>query len=392
MRKISRIGWLILIVALISGGSVFAQDGMIDFDPNALQVELWASGFTRPNLITNAGDGSGRLFVVEQGGRIWILDQEAQREAAAFLDISQRVSADANNLATYTERGLLGLAFHPDYAENGYFFVNYTDVSGGTIVSRFSVSADDPNLADPDSEMVILRQQQPYPNHNGGWLDFGQDGYLYISLGDGGSAGDPQGNGQNLGTWLGKILRIDVDSAEPYAVPEDNPFVGTVGILPEIWSYGLRNAWRNSFDRETGDLYLADVGQNQWEEVNFQAVDSAGGENYGWDWMEGSRIFEGNPPSPVVMPFAEYSHNEGVSVTGGYVYRGEAIPGLQGVYLFGDFGTGTIWSAYRDGDAWQVDYFKRNTGINISSFGEDEDGEIYVVHYSGTIWRLEPIS
>lgn len=392
MRKISRIGWLILIVALISGGSVFAQDGMIDFDPNALQVELWASGFTRPNLITNAGDGSGRLFVVEQGGRIWILDQDAQREAAAFLDISQRVSADANNLATYTERGLLGLAFHPDYAENGYFFVNYTDVSGGTIVSRFSVSADDPNLADPDSEMVILRQQQPYPNHNGGWLDFGQDGYLYISLGDGGSAGDPQGNGQNLGTWLGKILRIDVDSAEPYAVPEDNPFVGTVGILPEIWSYGLRNAWRNSFDRETGDLYLADVGQNQWEEVNFQAVDSAGGENYGWDWMEGSRIFEGNPPSPVVMPFAEYSHNEGVSVTGGYVYRGEAIPGLQGVYLFGDFGTGTIWSAYRDGDAWQVDYFKRNTGINISSFGEDEDGEIYVVHYSGTIWRLEPIS
>lgn len=392
MRKISRIGWLILIVALLFGGSVYAQDGMIDFDPNALQVELWASGFTRPNLITNAGDGSGRLFVVEQGGRIWILNQDAQRETAAFLDISQRVSADANNLATYTERGLLGLAFHPDYAENGYFYVNYTDVSGGTIVSRFSVSADDPNLADPDSEMVILRQQQPYPNHNGGWLDFGQDGYLYISLGDGGSAGDPQGNGQNLGTWLGKILRIDVDSAEPYAVPEDNPFVGTVGILPEIWSYGLRNAWRNSFDRETGDLYLADVGQNQWEEVNFQAVDSAGGENYGWDWMEGSRIFEGNPPSPVVMPFAEYSHNEGVSVTGGYVYRGEAIPGLQGVYLFGDFGTGTIWSAYRDGDAWQVDYFKRNTGINISSFGEDEDGEIYVVHYSGTIWRLEPIS
>jgi glucose/arabinose dehydrogenase len=390
MKKLSRISLLALLIALAFGAAASAQESIIDFDPNTLQINLWASGFTRPNQITNAGDGSGRLFVVEQGGRIWILDRDGSRLPNAFLDISARISPEANNLSTYTERGLLGLAFHPDYAENGYFYVNYTDTSGVSVVSRFSVSAESPDMADPASEMIILRQQQPFANHNGGWLDFGPDGYLYISIGDGGSAGDPQRNAQNLQTWLGKILRIDVDSAEPYAVPEDNPFVGTTGILPEIWAYGLRNAWRNSFDRQTGDLYIADVGQNQWEEVNFQPADSAGGENYGWDWMEGSRIFEGNPPSPVVMPFAEYNHTEGVSVTGGYVYRGEAIPGLQGVYLYGDFGTGTIWSAYREGDEWRIGYFKRNTGINIASFGEDEAGELYVVHYSGSIWRLEP--
>lgn len=363
-------------------------------DADSVTFALVADGFIRPLFLTHAGDGSGRLFVVEQGGRIWILDRAGQRLPVPFLDISNRVSPAANQLDTYTERGLLGLAFHPDYARNGFFYINYTDTSGTTHITRYSVSADDPNIADPASAQTLLIQSQPFPNHNGGWIGFGPDGYLYISLGDGGAAGDPLGAGQMLNTWLGKILRIDVDARDgrPYAVPPDNPFVGQAGALPEIWAYGLRNAWRNSFDRLTGDFYIADVGQNQWEEVNFQPASSRGGENYGWRAYEGTHVYDANLRiSGAVQPFAEYNHSEGISVTGGYVYRGQRLPDLYGVYFFGDFGSGTVWSARRaDDGTWMVRPFVRNSGLTISSFGEDEIGELYIVDYQGAVYRFEP--
>lgn len=391
---------LISLLALIGGltlsfpSTLSAQSVSELPDPASVTFTLVASSFTRPVYVTHAGDGSGRLFVVEQGGRIWILDATGTRLAAPFLDISTLVSPAANQLQTYTERGLLGLAFHPNYAENGYFYINYTDASGTTHITRYTVSANDANAADPASAMTLLIQSQPFPNHNGGWLGFGPDGYLYISLGDGGSGGDPLNAAQTLNTWLGKILRIDVDTTDgrPYAVPEDNPFVGRADALPEIWAYGLRNAWRNSFDRLTGDFYIADVGQNLWEEVNFQPADSVGGENYGWRAYEGTNVYDaGLSIAGDVRPFATYPHSEGVSVSGGYVYRGERLSGLFGVYFFGDFGSGTIWSARR-GEAgdWQVGPFMRTTRMLISSFGEDEAGELYIVDYQGGIYRFDP--
>jgi glucose/arabinose dehydrogenase len=290
----------------------------------------------------------------------------------------------------YTERGLLGLAFHPNYAENGLFFVNYTNRSGNTEVVRYNVMADDPDQADPASATTLLTVTQPYANHNGGHLAFGPDGYLYIGLGDGGSGGDPQGNGQNRTALLGKMLRIDVDSGDPYGIPEDNPFVNDSAYRPETWALGFRNPWRYSFDRATGDLYIADVGQGNWEEVSFQPADSEGGENYGWNIFEANHPFEGSGDrAAFVMPIAEYSHSEGISITGGYVYRGEAIPDLQGVYLYGDWGSGRIWAAYRDeSGTWQTSEFME-TGHSISSFGEDEAGELYAVDYSGSVLRFE---
>jgi glucose/arabinose dehydrogenase len=283
------------------------------------------------------------------------------------------------------------MAFHPNFAENGLFFVNYTDSNGDTQVVRYSVSANDPNQADPSSAVTILSAQQPFWNHNGGHLAFGPDGYLYIGLGDGGSAGDPQGNGQNPRALLGKMLRIDVNGDAPYSVPEDNPFVNDPNYAPEIWALGFRNPWRYSFDRATGDLYIADVGQDEWEEVNFQPANSPGGENYGWNIYEGSHPYSGQTATEnLVMPIAEYNHSQGISISGGYVYRGEAIPDLQGVYLYGDWGSGRIWTAYRDENgAWQATQFME-TGSAISSFGEDEQGELYLVDYSGRVLRFEP--
>lgn len=386
-----------LLAALILAGQVAvstAQSTDALPDPDGVTFALVADGFIRPLFVTHAGDGSGRLFVVEQGGRIWILDRSGQCLPVPFLDISSLVSPAANQLDTYTERGLLGLAFHPDYAQNGYFYVNYTDLSGTTHITRYSVSATDPNAADPASAQTLLTQSQPFPNHNGGWLGFGPDGYLYISLGDGGAAGDPLGAGQMLNTWLGKMLRIDVntDDGRPYAIPPDNPFVGQANALPEIWAYGLRNAWRSSFDRLTGDFYIADVGQNQWEEVNFQPASSRGGENYGWRAYEGTHVYDANMRvSGAVQPFAEYSHSEGISVTGGYVYRGQRLPNLYGVYFFGDFGSGTLWAARRTADeTWLVEPFVLRSGLTISSFGEDEAGELYIVDYRGAVYRFEP--
>ena len=343
-------------------------------DPNAYAWQLLVSGPQRPTDLQ--ADGSGRLFILEKDGRIRIL-QDGQLLEASFLDITDRVGSSGN------EQGLLGMAFHPQYAQNGRFFVNYTDKNGDTSISRFQVS-DDPNVTDPASEVKLLGVDQPFANHNGGVLVFGPDGYLYAGLGDGGSQGDPFGNAQNTGVLLGKILRLDVDSAEPYAVPADNPFGN------EIWHYGLRNPWRISFDSLTSDLYIGDVGGGQWEEIDFLEAGSPGGTNFGWDFREGAHDHEGNVPAGLIDPVAEYSHSEGgCSVTGGYVYRG-SMQEWNGIYLYGDYCTGFIWGLIRSGDSWQ-NQLLFDTDVNITSFGQDESGEIYLVGDSGEIYRLARI-
>ena len=350
-----------------SGASTFP-------DPNAYAWQLLVSDIQRP--VDLQADGSGRLFILEKIGRIRIF-QDGQLLEASFLDITDRVGSSGN------EQGLLGLAFHPQYAQNGRFFVNYTDKSGDTSLSRFQVTSD-PNVADPASEVKLLGIDQPFANHNGGVMVFGPDGYLYAGLGDGGSQGDPFGNAQNTGVLLGKILRLDVDSAEPYAVPADNPFGN------EIWHYGLRNPWRISFDSLTSDLYIGDVGGGQWEEIDFLEAGSPGGTNFGWNFREGAHDYEGGGPEGMVDPVAEYSHSEGgCSVTGGYVYRG-SMPEWNGIYLYGDYCSGLIWGLIRSDGSWQSQLLF-DTDVNITSFGEDESGEIYLVDDSGEIYRLERI-
>ncbi|MCY4246553.1 MAG: PQQ-dependent sugar dehydrogenase [Chloroflexi bacterium] len=358
-------------------------------DAAAMQLTTVATGFHRPIYATHAGDGTGRLFVLEQSGKIWILE-DGQQVPVPFLDVSTLISPAALS-QRYTEQGLLGLAFHPDYANSGVFFIYYTDRGGNAVIARYQMMPEQPYLADPSSEQILFRLNQPYANHNGGHIDFGADGYLYIALGDGGSANDPLGAGQNRQTLLGTLLRLDIDSAFPYAVPLDNPFIDDAAALDEIWAYGLRNVWRFSFDRATGDLYLADVGQNQWEELNFQPADSRGGENYGWNVYEANTLFAGGSAPNHVAPFFAYNHSLGCSVTGGYVYRGSAIADLQAAYLFGDFCTGRIWAAWRDSSlAWQtIELMKTN--LSISSFGEDEAGEVYVIDYAGALYRFEAV-
>jgi glucose/arabinose dehydrogenase len=343
-----------------------------------------ASGFTKPLYLTHAGDGSGRLFVVEQAGRILIVEQ-GQVNPTPFLDIVSIVGSDAN------EQGLLGLAFHPNYASNGLFFINYTDKQGDTQIARYSVS-DNPDVADPNSAEILLTIDQPYANHNGGQVVFGPDGYLYIGMGDGGAANDPHNNGQNVNALLGKILRIDVDSGDPYAIPPDNPFAGNGQGSPEIWSYGWRNPWRFSFDLATGDMYIADVGQNQYEEVHVELAGTPGGQNYGWRLMEGAHCFDGDcdPASQnLVLPIAEYDHGQGCSITGGYVYRGSQFSALNGIYFYGDYCSGIIWALRRevDGNWSQAEVLQ--SGYTISSFGQDEAGEVYLVqHRTGEIFQL----
>ncbi|HEX7002901.1 MAG TPA: PQQ-dependent sugar dehydrogenase [Trueperaceae bacterium] len=376
---------LALLLALVACGHDHVAAQEPPDEPPQLALEEVATGLQSPTAIVAPGDGSGRIFLLEQPGRIRIA-VDGQLLPEPFLDISGQMSAGG-------ERGLLGLAFHPEYADNGRFFVDYTDPAGDTVVAEYAVSTEDPDLADPNSRRVLLQVPQPYPNHNGGGLAFGPDGYLYISLGDGGAGGDPHDNGQDLGTLLGTILRIDVDSAEPYGVPSDNPFVDQPGVRPEIWAYGLRNPWRFSFDRETGDLWIADVGQNVWEEINFQSAAVGGGQNYGWDVMEGAHCFEpeqGCETEGLVLPVLEYDHDLGCSVTGGYRYRGTAIPGLQGAYLFGDYCSGQIWGAYGANDEWSSIPLLQS-GLRISAFGEDDEGELYVAdHGGGTVYRIVP--
>jgi glucose/arabinose dehydrogenase len=351
-------------------------------DPTQYTWNTWITGLEAPVYMTVPDDGSGRFFFVEQAGRIRIY-QNGQLNEQPFLDIRQEVS-----LAS--ERGLLGLAFHPNYTQNGYFYVNYTDRNGNTVIARFQVSAQDPDRADPQSEMHLLEVNQPYANHNGGMVAFGPDGYLYLGLGDGGSAGDPHNNAQSLDTLLGKILRIDVDSSEPYAIPPDNPFLEGQG-RPEIWAYGLRNPWRFSFDTATSDLYIGDVGQNEWEEIDYLPAGSSGGTNFGWNYMEGNHIYRDNQPQNLDLtpPVAEYNHSQGCSVTGGYVYRGTNLPDWDGIYLFGDYCSGIVWGLFQlSPGAWEQQKLFE-TGARISSFAQDLQGEVYLINLNGSISKLE---
>ena len=422
--------------------------------------------FTRPVYLTHAGDSTNRLFVIDQRGRILVFENRSDvAQAKEFLDIRANVNSRNN------EEGLLALAFHPRYADNGQFYVYYTasDPRRG-VLSRFTVSADDPDLADPSSEQVILEVEQPYGNHNGATVLFGQDGYLYISLGDGGYANDPHNNGQDLSTLLGTILRIDVDQRDDdrnyaipkdnpfvnrpeargkiltvlfgqdgylyislgdggyandphnngqdlstllgtilridvdqrdddrnYAIPKDNPFVNRPEARGEIWAYGLRNVWRMSFDRQTGDLWAGDIGQNKWEEIDLIVK----GGNYGWNIREGNHDFKPRESAePLIDPVAEYPRGDGLSVTGGYVYRGDRIPQLRGAYIYTDYVSGKIWALrYRDGEVTahrEISSGQRRT--YITSFGEGPDGELYLCAFdsldgrggsTGRIYRLD---
>ncbi|MCS6871295.1 MAG: PQQ-dependent sugar dehydrogenase [Anaerolineae bacterium] len=347
-------------------------------------LEKVGEGFTLPLFLTHAGDGSGRIFVVEKGGTIALL--ENGRRGTVFLDIRDRVRS-----SNY-EQGLLGLAFHPNFERNGYFYVNYTNRQGHTVIERYSVLRSDPNRADPSSAKRIMLIRQPYANHNGGMIAFGPDGFLYIGMGDGGGANDPLLAGQDKRTLLGKILRIDVDNGDPYAIPASNPYADGRQGLPEIWSIGWRNPWRFSFDRVTGDMYIADVGQNRYEEVHIERRGAPGGLNYGWNIMEGSHCFSprtGCNRNGLQMPIAEYDHSQGISITGGYVYRGAAFPRMQGYYFFADFGSTKVW-ALREvrANEWEMTEIM-SARFPVSSFGEDEAGELYLVDFGGgTIHRL----
>ena len=367
---------------------LFGIAGTLQAAPE-IQLNPVITGLENPVAITHAGDGSGRLFITQQGGQILIYDGD-QVLTELFLDLSAFVSAGG-------ERGLFSLAFHPEFASNGFLFVNYTDINGDTVVARYSVSAD-PNIVDTNSAFILLTIQQPFANHNGGQLQFGPDGFLYIATGDGGAGGDPDNNAQTLSNLLGKILRIDVDGAPPYSIPADNPFLGDPGASEEIWALGLRNPWRFSFDRLTGDIFIADVGQNSLEEVNYQPADSQGGENYGWRLMEGSQCF--NPPSncdmgTLTLPILEYDHTIGRSVTGGYRYRGNQNPGMSGVYFYGDFSEGLIWGATQNNAGEWTTSVLLDTDLSISTFGEDQNGEIYLAHLSsvdGTVFQISEVA
>ncbi len=370
-------------------------------DIPAIALEEVVSGLSLPVHITHANDASGRLYVVEQRGVIKIISQGRQTLSDPFLDIRNRVASGG-------EKGLLSLAFHPDYRKNGFFFVNYTQKIAGklnTVISRFSRNTKD--RADINSEVILLRISQPYDNHNGGQLAFGQDGYLYIGMGDGGSQNDPHNNAQNPATLLGSLLRIDVNTSDdqtsvPYTIPQNNPFVGKKGFRGETWGYGLRNPWRFSFDALTGQLYLADVGQNDMEEIN---LIQRGG-NYGWNIMEGD-ICTPAVKAPcqrdgMIPPLHTYYHSKGYSITGGFVYRGKEIPSLCGTYLYADYVTQRIWGMrHHDGKLLAeaeiyrpslTDKIARKLGkynLNISSFGEDENFELYIAeHTSGKVFKI----
>jgi glucose/arabinose dehydrogenase len=354
---------------------------VVNNPPVALGLQEVASGLNDP-LYVVAPAGDSRLFVVEQHGRIRVI-KNGQLLAAPFLDISSRV-------ASGSEQGLLSLAFHPSYATNGFLYINYKDVDRNTRIERWKVSSN-PDVADPSSAKLILSYSQPFANHNGGLNLFGPDGMLYIGTGDGGSAGDPQRNGQNLGSLLGKILRIDVDHGDPYAVPAGNPFVGVAGARSEIWAYGLRNPWRFSFDIPSGALYVADVGQDRFEEVNVVAS-NAGGINYGWNTMEGSSCFGAQScnQTGLQLPVVVYDHSTGsCSVTGGYVYRGSITNGPTGHYFYSDYCGGFLKSfRFENGAATdQRTYDVGNIG-SITSFGEDSQGELYMTSSNGRVYKI----
>ncbi|HZW10792.1 MAG TPA: PQQ-dependent sugar dehydrogenase [Phycisphaerales bacterium] len=380
--------------AMVAAPAAMAQE--------TLTTEVAASGLSRPVALVHAGDPS-RAYIVQQRGIIRVFNPiTGEVLPTPFIDLSSRVSQSGN------ERGLLGLAFHPDFASNGLFYVNYTHItSGDTVVAQFAVTAD-PDVGDPDSFLQLLTYAQPFSNHNGGWVDFGPDGYLYISSGDGGSANDPGNRAQTItGMLLGKMLRIDVngddfpaDDGRNYAIPPTNPFVGVTGD-DEIWAYGLRNPWRASFDRATGDLWIGDVGQDFVEEIDFQPASSEGGENYGWRCMEGTRCtgLSGctcDDPA-LTMPIHEYPHDPHCSVTGGYVYRGALVPHLRGTYFFADYCSADIWSFRYEGGV-KTEFTERTDELDpvggsinsIVSFGEDAAGEVYICDLGGEVFRVAP--
>ncbi|MNS04022.1 Quinoprotein glucose dehydrogenase B precursor [compost metagenome] len=390
-------GWVLVPASLLAiacaggeGGSPASpgDSAHAAITPGAVSIErvFPKFSFERPTDLQAPSDGTNRLFVLEQPGRIRVFGNRPDPEAAAtFLDISDRVDDSGN------EMGLLGLAFDPDYKTNRTFYVNYTAGNPRrTVISRFKATEADANKADPASEEVVLTFDQPYSNHNGGQLAFGPDGMLYIGTGDGGSGGDPHNNGQRRDTLLGKWLRIDVHQSaggQKYAIPPDNPFVGQANMRGEIYAYGLRNLWRFSHDREANRWYGADVGQNKLEEVNVLEK----GKNYGWKIMEASDCFEAAncDKTGLTLPIAEYGRNQGVSVTGGYVYRGARLPALQGTYMYADYGSGRIWGLNYDGQKATNKRELLDSDINPATFGQDEARELYIVDHGGAIYRFK---
>lgn len=341
--------------------------------------------FQEMTNLVQPDDTGDLMFVTEQRGVVYSFSASNPQEADVFLDITDRVNRGGN------EEGLLGLAFDPDYQGNGYFYVYYSAAEPTrSVLSRFNLDEQNTDVADPGSEVVITEVEQPYANHNAGQIAFGPDGYLYIALGDGGSAGDPLGNGQNLSTLLGSILRIDVSGLSgpgDYEIPADNPFVGIEGAREEIWAYGLRNPWRVSFDSETGRLWAGDVGQNSWEEIDIIAK----GANYGWNIMEGRQCYSpatGCNESGLTLPVIEYDHSQGCSVTGGYVYRGDQATSLQGYYVYGDYCSGNIWALAYDGSVVTENILLVDSELSITAFGEDLTGNLYILDRQGGIYRL----
>ena len=377
-----------LVTALLAGraplGAIPTASGGATFAPVDLALQEVARGFSAPLLVTNAGDGTRRLFVVERDGHVYVIRNGTKR-ARPFLDISDRTLSGG-------EQGLLGLAFHPDFEQNRLLYVNHTGRAGNTVIARYKADEERPGRVNPDSRRVILRIKQPFANHNGGALALGPDGFLYVATGDGGSGGDPQNNGQRLDTLLGKILRIDVprrSRGRLYGIPPGNPFAGTEG-RDEIWAYGLRNPWRFGFNPVAGDIWIADVGQDVQEEVNRQPP-GAPGLNYGWNVMEGTGCYPRDSecsPDGLTLPLATYGHGGNCSVTGGHVYRGDDYPGLVGLYFFGDYCSGRIWSVAAAGPSSQEPVELLDTNHSISSFGESEDGELYMTDLGGTLLRV----
>jgi glucose/arabinose dehydrogenase len=353
-------------------------------DPDEFTWQVLVDDLNQPVGLVSSQDGSGRLFVIEQVGMIWIL-KDGKLLPDPFLDMRDRVSMKGSNTA-----GLLGLAFHPNHALNGYFYVHYTDSRGTSVIARHQTSQD-ADVGDPTSELRLLEISFPIGEHKGGDLAFGPDGYLYISVGDGGTGGygDQEGNAQNPSTLLGSILRVEVGRGEPYWIPEGNPFVSGGG-LPEVWAYGLRNPWRFTFDRLNGDIYISDVGENRWEEINYLPAGSPGGSNFGWSYLEGTSTYKNQPPATVklVDPVTLYDHTQGCSVTGGVVYRGAMLPEWYGVYIYGDFCLGNVWGLLQKADgSWENELMHKIQGF-ITSFGQDEDGEVYLVDFTGRIYML----
>ncbi|MEN8145002.1 MAG: PQQ-dependent sugar dehydrogenase [Gemmatimonadota bacterium] len=354
--------------------------------PPVPSLQLVASGFDKPTHVTAPPGETARLFVVEQTGVIRLV-KDGTLLSDPFLDISPLVTCCLDG------KGMLSMVFHPGFAQNGRFWVYYVDLGLNTRIEEYAVSAD-PDVADPGSASEVLTLPQALEAHLGGQLVFGPDGFLYIALGDGGEDGDPAGNGQNLSTLQGSLLRIDVDQGAPFQIPANNPFVTTPGARPEIWAYGLRNPWRFSFDRATGDLFIGDVGENMWEEIDIQPAPSPGGENYGWNTAEGDHCFL-DPAcdlSPFTAPAFEYGHDIGCSVTGGFVYRGNALPLLDGTYFYADFCEGLVRSFRYNGTvfdhrSWEVEFGILN---QIVSFGEDGDGELYILSRDGSLYMMVP--